>query len=269
MKFKTPHRVPPHSKLRLAHVPTDATGRFHSKQEADTELERHRKKLDERQELLAASAQQAVLVVLQGMDTGGKDGTIRHIFTGVNPQGCDVTPFKVPTPLEKRHDFLWRAQAAVPPKGMIGIFNRSHYEDVLVVRVHKQISDKEAHRRMDEIVEWEQMLAANGVVVLKFFLHIGYEEQTRRLAERLADPSKHWKISQADFAERKFWPDYQRAYEDVLRRTSRKDAPWFVIPSDHKWYRNIAISQILVEALEGMKMKYPEPAFDISKIQLD
>jgi len=268
-KVKSQHRVSPHSKVRLTHISTDTTGRFQSKQEAEAELAAYREQLDNLQELLAASVQQAVLIVLQGMDTGGKDGTIRHIFTGVNPQGCDVTPFKVPTPLEARHDFLWRAHASVPPKGKIGIFNRSHYEDVLVVRVHKHISDKQAHRRMEEIVEWEKMLAANGVVILKFFLHISYEEQTRRLAARLADANKHWKISEADFAERKFWPDYQRAYEDMLGRTSRKDAPWFVIPADHKWYRDIAISEVLVRTLQDLKMKFPKPTFDPKKISLD
>jgi PPK2 family polyphosphate:nucleotide phosphotransferase len=269
MKWKSPYRVEPHSKIRLAHIPADSTGPYSSKQASHADLERHRDRLDELQEVFAASAQKALLVVLQGMDTGGKDGTIRHIFSGVNPQGCDVTPFKVPTPLERRHDFLWRAHMAVPAKGMIGIFNRSHYEDVLVVRVHKQISDKEAHRRMKEIVEWEQMLADNGVVILKIFLHISYEEQTRRLKERLDEAKKHWKISDADFAERKFWPDYQRAYQDVLERTSTKDAPWFIIPADHRWYRNVVISEILVHALESMKLKYPKPTFDPAMVKLD
>jgi PPK2 family polyphosphate:nucleotide phosphotransferase len=269
MKWKTPYRVQPHTRVRLSHIPTDAKGNYAAKEDSHADLDRHRDRLDALQELLAASAQKSLLLVLQGMDTGGKDGTIRSIFSGVNPQGCQVTPFKVPTPLEMRHDFLWRAHRAVPAKGMIGIFNRSHYEDVLVVRVHKQISDKEAHRRMKEIVEWEQMLADNGVVILKFFLHISYAEQTRRLASRLEDSNKHWKISDSDFSERKFWPDYQSAYEDMLGRTSRKDAPWFVIPSDHKWYRNVVISDILVHALKSMKLKYPKPTFDPSKVKLD
>jgi polyphosphate kinase 2 (PPK2 family) len=152
---------------------------------------------------------------------------------------------------------------------MIGIFNRSHYEDVLVVRVHRQISVKEAHRRMEEIVDFEQMLAANDVIILKFFLHISYEEQTRRLAARLDDPKKQWKISESDFAERKLWPDYQLAYEDVLSRTSRKHAPWFIVPADHKWYRNVAISDVLVQALENLKMTYPKPTIDLTKFKLD
>lgn len=269
MKIKTPYRVEPHAKINLAKIDSSVTGSFDSKEDANAELASHRAKLDELQELFAASAQHAVLIVLQGMDTGGKDGVIRHIFTGVNPQGCEVTSFKVPTSLEQRHDFLWRAHIAVPPRGMIGIFNRSHYEDVLVVRVHKQISDKEAHQRMDEIVEWEKMLAANNVIIMKFFLHISQEEQKRRLGARLADPKKHWKISESDFAERKLWPAYQRAYEDMLGRTSRKDAPWFIVPADHKWYRDLVISNILVRTLQGIRMKYPEPTVDVKKIKLD
>jgi len=261
--------VKAHSKVRLSDTPTDATGHYKSQEEADKELKRRVERLDLLQALLAANAQKAVLIVLQGMDTGGKDGTIRHIFAGVNPQGCTVTSFKVPTPLELRHDFLWRAHRAVPPHGVIGIFNRSHYEDVLVVRVHKQIAGKEAHRRMKEIVDWEEMLAANGVVILKFFLHISYEEQTRRLAARMDDPKKQWKISESDFAERKLWPDYQRAYEDALSRTSRKHAPWFIVPADHKWYRNIAISDVMVDALKGLDMKYPKPTVDLKTLKFD
>ncbi len=268
-KLSSPHRVKPHTKIRLSHFPTAETGPYKSHEEANADLDLHRQRLDTLQNLLAACEQQAVLVVLQGMDTGGKDGTIRHIFDGVNPQGCTVTSFKVPTPLELRHDFLWRAHIAVPPRGVIGIFNRSHYEDVLVVRVHNQISGKQAHRRMEEMVDWEEMLAANGVVILKFFLHISYEEQTRRLAARLEDPKKQWKISETDFSERKLWPEYQQAYEDVLSRTSRKHAPWFIIPADHKWYRNVAISKILVEALESLNLKYPPPAVDLKKLKLD
>ncbi len=268
MKIKTPHRVKPHESVRLSHVSTSQTGKYKSKLEADVDLEKHRLRMDTLQELLTAEGKHAVLVVLQGMDTAGKDGTIRHIFTGVNPQGCDVTPFKVPTPLEARHDFLWRAHNAVPAHGKIGIFNRSHYEDVLVTRVHKLISDREAEKRMDEIVRFEEMLARNGIVILKFFLHISQAEQTRRLKERLADPSKHWKMSEADFAERRFWPDYQKAYEDALSRTSRKHAPWFIVPSDHKWYRDVVISSVMVEALSGLKLKYPQPSFDFRKIKL-
>lgn len=268
MKKKNSYRVKPHEKVRLSRVSSSETGKYKLEKEASADLAKHLTSLDTLQELLFAECRHAVLVVLQGMDTGGKDGAVRHIFTGVNPEGCDVTQFKVPTPLEARHDFLWRAHKAVPPRGMIGIFNRSHYEDVLVTRVHKQITDDEATARMDDIVNFEEMLAKNGVVILKFFLHISHEEQTRRLRARLDDPNKHWKMSEADFAERRFWPSYQKAYEDVLTRTSRKHAPWFIIPSDHKWYRNVAISGILVETLRDLKMKYPQPTFDVSKIRL-
>jgi PPK2 family polyphosphate:nucleotide phosphotransferase len=267
-KLKALHPVKAHSHLRLSEISTDSTGPYRDEKQADADMQRHCQRLDDLQAKLYACEQNAVLVVLQGMDTGGKDGTIRHIFSGVNPQGCTVTSFKVPTPLEARHDFLWRAHAAVPPKGVIGIFNRSHYEDVLVVRVHGQITGKQARRRMEEIVDWEEMLAANGVIILKFFLHISHEEQTRRLAARLDDPKKQWKISASDFAERKLWPDYQRAYEDVLNRTSRKHAPWFIVPADHKWYRNVVISKILVDTLDDLKLKYPAPSIDLKKFKL-
>ncbi|MGC9292471.1 MAG: polyphosphate kinase 2 family protein [Acidobacteriaceae bacterium] len=269
MSTKDIHRVSPHTKVRLSRISASETGKYKSHKDTRAELEDHRAKIDKLQELLVAECKHSILVVLQGMDTAGKDGTIRHIFTGVNPQGCDVTPFKVPTPLEARHDFLWRAHRAVPEHGKIGIFNRSHYEDVLVTRVHKLITDEEAMRRMDEIVRFEEILARNGVVLLKFFLHISYEEQTRRLQARLDDASKHWKMSEADFAERRYWPQYQKAYEDVLSLTSRKHAPWFIVPSDHKWYRDLVIAQTMARALEGLKMKYPPSSFDARKVRLD
>lgn len=268
MKIKSLYRVKPHTKVRLASIKTDDTGSYADNDKANADLDRHREKLSELQELLTAEGKRALLVVLQGMDTAGKDGTIRHIFTGVNPQACNVTSFKVPTPIEKEHDFLWRVHVAVPRMGMIGIFNRSHYEDVLVTRVHGQISNKEAHARMEQIVAFEESLAENNVAILKFFLHISREEQTRRLESRLADASKHWKVSESDFAERKFWDQYQSAYEDAISRTNRKFAPWFIIPADHKWYRNVVISKILVDTLQGLNMKYPKPSFDPQKIVL-
>jgi PPK2 family polyphosphate:nucleotide phosphotransferase len=264
----SPYLVKPHQKVKLSHFPTADTGRYRNKEEAAPDLERHRQQLDELQELLTADCSHAVLIVLQGMDTAGKDGTIRHIFTGVNPQACNVTPFKVPTPLEMRHDFLWRAHRSVPAFGTIGIFNRSHYEDVLVTRVHKQVSDKLVKERFKQIVDFEKMLAENNVTILKFFLHISRAEQTRRLAERLADKDKHWKLNKSDFAERDYWPQYMKAYQDAIEHTSRKYAPWFVIPADHKWYCNVAISEVLVNTISKLKMKYPEPDFDPGKIKL-
>ena len=264
----SPYLVKPHQKIKLSHFPTADTGRYRNKEEAAPDLERHCQRLDRLQELLTADCRHAVLIVLQGMDTAGKDATIRHIFTGVNPQACNVTSFKVPTPLERDHDFLWRAHNAVPRYGTIGIFNRSHYEDVLITRVHKQISDKLAKERFTQIIDFENTLVENKVTILKFFLHISHKEQTNRLAERLADKDKHWKLSKSDFAERDYWPQYTKAYEDAIAHTSRKHAPWFIIPADHKWYRNVAISEVLVDAIGKLKMKYPQPDFDPSKIKL-
>lgn len=269
MKIKSEFLIKPHQKVRLARIATDEHPGVEDEKAADAVVATHRKKLDDLQEVFYASQAKALLIVLQGMDTAGKDGTIRHIFSGVNPQGCQVSSFKVPTPLEQRHDFLWRCEAQTPPRGIIGIFNRSHYEDVLSPRVHGKIDAEEAHQRMEDINRWEKTLTDNGVVILKFFLHISHEEQTRRLQERVDDPNKHWKLSEADFAERVFWPKYQEAYEDILERTSHKHAPWFVIPSDHKWFRNMAISEILVDALEKMKLKFPAPTFDPTGIDVE
>ncbi|HTV09459.1 MAG TPA: polyphosphate kinase 2 family protein [Candidatus Aquilonibacter sp.] len=268
MKLKSPYLIKPHTKVRLAHMPTGDTGDFTQKDAMDKATAEHAKKLDELQELFYAAQSKALLIVLQGMDTAGKDGTIRHIFSGVNPQGCQVASFKVPTQLEFRHDFLWRCHAQVPPVGMIGIFNRSHYEDVLSPLVHGHITAKQAARHIDEINDWERMLSDNKVVILKFFLHISHEEQTRRLQERIDEQNKHWKLSPSDFEERPFWPKYMRAYEDILSETSKKHAPWFVIPADHKPYRNVVISGILVEAMERLKLKYPKPTFNPGGIKL-
>jgi PPK2 family polyphosphate:nucleotide phosphotransferase len=269
--MKSRYLVKPHHRVSLDHLPTEITsGPGHEKSETQALplLAKHRKQLADLQELLYASQSHALLILLQGMDTAGKDGTIRHIFSGVNPQGCDVTSFKTPTLLEARHDFLWRAHAAVPPRGMIGIFNRSHYEDVLYPRVHGAVSRKEARVRFAEINDFESSLAENKVVLLKFFLHISEDEQTRRLQARIDDPDKHWKISPADFAERKFWPKYQEAYEDLLGATSHKHAPWFIIPANCKWQRDLAISEIVVGAMRDLKLKYPAPQMPPDEMKL-
>ncbi len=268
MKIDSPYLVRPGHASKLSHQKTDESGGFKSEEAVAPVLVKHRERLSKLQEVLYAGQQKAVLIVLQGMDTAGKDGTIRHIFSGINPQGCAVAAFKVPTPLEARHDFLWRVHAAVPPRGMIGIFNRSHYEDVLAPRVHGAISKKTARERMEQINSFEEMLFENGVVILKFFLHISREEQRKRLKERMDDEDKHWKLSEADFHERKFWKEYMGAYEDLLERTSERHAPWFVIPADHKWYRNLAISEVLVKALGGLDLKYPEPTVEVGKLKL-
>ena len=194
------------------------------------------KRLDDLQYLFYAVKKRALLIVLQGIDTGGKDGTIRHVMSGVSPQGCRVTSFKSPTPEELAHDFLWRIHAAVPEKGDFGIFNRSHYEDVLVVRVHKLVPKKVWKARYDEINAFEKLLVENRVHIVKFFLHISKDEQKKRLEARITDPQKSWKISAADFAERKYWDDYVSAYEEALSRCSTESAPWFVIPANHKWF---------------------------------
>jgi PPK2 family polyphosphate:nucleotide phosphotransferase len=267
MKLKSPWLVEPHTRLKLSDFDTSARGHL-TEETAATVLVKNRTELAALQEVLYAGLQHSVLIVLQGMDTAGKDGTIEHIFSGVNPQGCDVASFKVPTPIEAEHDFLWRCHAKTPARGKIVIFNRSHYEDVLSPVVHGLMDKKTAAKHLQEINDFEQMLVANGTVVLKFFLHISADEQTRRLQSRLDDPAKHWKFSVADLKERESWSAYQKQYGEVLSQTSRKHAPWFVIPSDHKWFRNVTISSILVEALKKLKLKYPEPTMDVSKITL-
>ena len=268
MKISSPYLVSPKGKVRLKDHASDDTANLKNSDDAKPILDKHRKRIDELQEVLYAGAERGLLIVLQGMDTAGKDGTIRHIFDGINPQGCSVSAFKVPTSLEAKHDFLWRCHAAVPPRGMIGIFNRSHYEDVLSPRVHGTINDKMARQHMEQINNFESMLVDNGVAVLKFFLHISEDEQKKRLQARIDDKDKHWKLSAGDFAERKFWDKYQKCYEEVFEETSQKHAPWFIIPADEKWYRNVAISGILVQALEGMKLKYPISNIDVSTLKL-
>jgi len=268
MKLKSPYLIKPHSKVKLSHLSTSDHDGIADEGAAKPILAKHRHQLANLQDVFYASQSKALLIVLQGMDTAGKDGTINHIFSGINPQGCDVASFKVPTPIEARHYFLWRCQVQTPPRGMIEIFNRSHYEDVLSPRVHGLISAKTARERMEDINQWEKSLAGNDIIVLKFFLHISHDEQTRRLQSRIDDPDKHWKLSPADFEERQFWGQYTKAYEDILTHTSRKHAPWFVIPSDNKWFRNVAISQILVETMKGLNLKYPKPTFNPSGLKL-
>jgi PPK2 family polyphosphate:nucleotide phosphotransferase len=239
-----------------AHKPDDTFGI--DKELAEKSLSEHEKRLPHLHDLLYAEHKRAVLVVLQGMDAAGKDGTVKHVMSGVNPRNCTVTSFKVPTENELAHDFLWRVHAAMPGKGMIGIFNRSHYEDVLVVRVHKLITPAQCKRRFEHINSFEQMLSENGVTILKFFLHISREEQHRRIEARLSDPAKNWKFSKADLKERHYWKQYQEAYEDAVSHCNTKWAPWHVVPADHKWFRNYTVSGVLVHTLENFNMKYPK-----------
>jgi PPK2 family polyphosphate:nucleotide phosphotransferase len=267
MKISSELTVKPGHRLRLANRNPDSTPGIKNKEEAEKELEKNMIRLSELQYLLYAESRHAVLVVFQAMDAGGKDGTIRHVMSGLNPQGTIVTSFKVPTPEEMKHDFLWRIHKATPPLGEIGIFNRSHYEEVLVVRVHKLVPKPVWSKRYDQINAFEKLLADQNVRILKFFLHISKAEQKGRFEKRLTDPTRQWKISEADFAERKYWDNYTQAYEDAMERCSTPWAPWYVIPADKKWYRNFAVSRILVEALEELDMKFPPPAVDLKKIK--
>lgn len=268
MHMTSAFSVKPGRAVRLRDYDPDSTGDIRDKQTAKEVLKRSKRRLFELHDLLYAANKYAVLIVLQSMDASGKDGAIRHVMSGVNPQGCTVTAFKVPSPEEADHDFLWRIHKAVPGRGDMGIFNRSHYEEVLVVRVHKLVPKSVWSNRYDDMNAFEKMLSRNDVKILKFFLHISKDEQKKRLEARLRDPSKNWKFSTADIAERKYWDDYMKAYEDALSRCSTPWAPWFVIPSNNKWFRNCAVSQIIVEAMESLKLFYPKPSFDPAKIKI-
>jgi PPK2 family polyphosphate:nucleotide phosphotransferase len=260
------HLALPGKKFHLQDIDPAYTGDYEDKKQVQKQLQADSKELIKLQELLYAEAKHALLIVIQAMDTGGKDGAIAHVMSGVNPQGCVVTPFKVPTPEELAHDYLWRAHKVVPPKRMIGIFNRSHYEDVLVVRVHSLVPKDVWSQRFEQINQFEKHLAENGVTILKFFLHISKEEQKRRLQARLDDPSKHWKFALGDLKERALWDDYMNAYDDVVSQTSTKWAPWYVVPAERKWYRNLVIARVIVETLRGFDMKYPESVEDLTKV---
>jgi PPK2 family polyphosphate:nucleotide phosphotransferase len=258
--------VEPGKRLRLSKRDPDDTAGV-NKRDCEQTLQKNVQRLFDLQTMLSASNEHAVLIVLQAMDAGGKDGTIRHVMTGLNPQACRVTSFKVPTQEELQHDFLWRIHRAMPRRGEIGIFNRSHYEDVLVARVHKIVPKPVWRERFEQINRFEKIMAQNDTVIFKFFLHISSDEQARRLEARIDDPHKNWKISAADFKERNYWEDYVAAYEDALSRCSTGHAPWYVIPSNKKWFRNLAVSQILVDAMTSWKMKYPPPAVDLAKLR--
>lgn len=247
--------------------PSDTTGFDGKKEDAEKALDPLRTELGRLQELLYADQRHAVLIVLQGMDSAGKDGVIRHVFDGVNPQGVEVAAFKAPTPLELDHDFLWRIHPHTPAKGHMTIFNRSHYEDVLAVRVHKLVPKETWETRYKSINEFERFLVNEGTTILKFFLHIDAKEQKERLQARLDDPTKRWKLSAADIAERKLWPKYAEAYEEVLEETSTDWAPWYVVPSNHKWYRNWAISKVLISTLSDLKLSYPKGTTDVTKVE--
>jgi PPK2 family polyphosphate:nucleotide phosphotransferase len=266
--------VNPGARVRLADVDPGGTpglsgGTDAPRARAEKELPGHVSALASLQERLYAENTRSVLVVLQGMDTSGKDGVIRHVFSGINPQGCHVTSFKKPSERELDRDFLWRIHDAVPAKGEIGVFNRAHYEDVLIVRVHNLVPERVWSARYAMINDFERYLAGNGVTLVKFFLHISKEEQLERLRARLEDPEKHWKFNPGDVAERKRWDDYQRAYEDALSKCSTGEAPWHIVPADRKWYRNWAVASVLRETLEAMNPAFPRAGFDPARVKID
>lgn len=225
--------------------------------------------LETLQELLYAEGKHKVLIVLQALDTGGKDGTIRHVFEGVNPQGVKVASFKAPSSEERAHDYLWRIHKHTPKKGEIVIFNRSHYEDVLVVRVHNLVPEEVWSRRYEHIRAFEKMLTDEGTTILKFYLHIDQAEQKERLQARLDESSKHWKFSKADLKERKYWGQYAKAFEDAFEKTSTETAPWYVIPANRKWYRNLVISSIIIEKLKELKMAYPDAEEGLDEVVIE
>ena len=261
--------VKPGELVSLDDYTPEYTGTYRKKDQTKSPLKKLHKQLLKLQELLYAENQHALLIILQGMDTCGKDGTIRRVMSGINVQGCDVVSFKVPTADERSRDFLWRAHKAVPSKGKIGIFNRSHYEDVLVVRVHNLVPESVWSQRYQQINDFERMLVGNGTVVLKFFLHISKNEQKERLEARISDPTKHWKVVASDIRERAYWDDYMKAYEVMLQRCSTDWAPWYIIPANKKWYRNLVITECIVDTLKKLDMRYPAPAIDITNLKID
>jgi PPK2 family polyphosphate:nucleotide phosphotransferase len=235
----------------------------------DAATEKQVKRISDQQQVLYADGRYALLIVLQGRDASGKDGTIRKVFTAVNPQGCSVAAFRAPTELERRHDFLWRIHQQVPPRGMIGIFNRSHYEDILVSRVHDLVPKKVWAARYDQINDFEAMLAANDVIILKFMLHISRDEQKRRLIERLEDETKNWKFRAEDLEDRARWDEFTRAYEGILSHTSTKRAPWYIVPADDKPVRNWLIARTIADRLEKLKLRYPPADPKIRKLVIE
>jgi len=260
--------VKPGSKIRLKHFDPSYHGKHESHKAALPEIEENRQKMDELQYLMYAEDKHSLLIVLQGLDAGGKDGVVRHVFTGMNPEGCMAVNFKEPTPKELAHDFLWRVHPHVPSKGSVVIFNRSHYEDVLVARVHGLVPEKIWSKRYDEINDFERLITTeNNTTILKFFLHISKEEQLARFKKRLDDSARQWKISESDYKEREYWDEYTKAFEDVLTKTSTDHALWFIIPSNRKWFRDLAISQIIVQEMEAMEMQFPKPTVNLAEIR--
>lgn len=264
------HLVQPGKKVNLSECdPNDTSGFKGGKTKGLARVEALNTELETLQELLYAEHKHKVLIVLQAMDTGGKDGVIRRVFDGVNPQGVRVASFKAPTPEELDHDYLWRVHKVTPGRGEMVIFNRSHYEDVLIVRVHNLVPPETWSKRYDQINDFERMLAENGTTILKFFLHIDLDEQKERLQARLDDPTKRWKFRLGDLKERKLWDEYMRAYEDALSKTSTEHAPWHIVPANRKWYRDLVIATTLVETLSSLNMRHPEPEENLDGVVIE
>lgn len=261
------YQVQPGSIVDLKQIKPNDKGDL-SKKQGKSELKKLHKRLIKLQEILYAGSKHALLVVFQAIDTGGKDSTIRHVFQGVNPQGCQVTSFKAPTEIERDHDFLWRIHPHIPRLGFIGVFSRSHYEEVLVTRVKGLVPEPLWQERYKHINCFESMLHDEGTTILKFFLHISKDYQKKRLQRRLDKPDKHWKFNPNDLKERQRWDQYQTAFEEMMNRCSTADAPWYVVPAEHRWYRNLLVTQVLVNKLESFQMSYPQPEFDPSQIKI-
>ncbi len=260
--------VKPGSKIQLRHFDAGYYGKHDSHKAALPEIQENLQKMEELQYRMYAENKHSLLIVLQGLDAAGKDGVVRHVLTGMNPSGCVSVNFKQPTAKELAHDFLWRVHPHVPARGSVAIFNRSHYEDVLVARVHDLVPEKVWSKRYDQINDFEQLIATeNNTTILKFFLHISKGEQLARFKKRLDDPDRQWKISDSDYKERDYWGDYTKAFEDVLDKTSTEHAPWFIIPSNHKWFRDLAISQIIVRQMGDMDMQLPKPTVNLAEIR--
>jgi PPK2 family polyphosphate:nucleotide phosphotransferase len=267
--IKTIRPIVSNGKTKLAEIDTNSTCSFvGDKSTTAAILDEMSARLTTLQTVLYAEQKHKILVVLQAMDTGGKDGVIRKVFSGINPQGVRIASFKAPTPPELAHDYLWRVHSQVPAKGELVVFNRSHYEDVLITRVHGWIDDATAKRRFRQINNFETMLVEEGVMILKFFLHISKDEQKQRLQDRLDDPAKTWKFNIGDLAEREKWDDYQRVYEDAINETTSPHAPWHIVPADRKWIRDLYVSSVLVKTLEDLKMAYPKPAEGLDKVKI-
>ena len=267
MKYPDMFRVEPGTRVKLSQIDPDYKGDDKDQSAVQDELAKLTKRLAELQYLMYAECKRSFLIVLQAVDGGGKDGTVNHVIASMNPQGATVQPFKVPSAEELAHDYLWRVHKVTPAKGRVVVFNRSHYEDVLVVRVHGLVPPEVWSGRYDEINAFEKLLSDNGTHIIKFFLYIDKKEQLARFKQRLEDPAKQWKISESDYKEREFWDAYQNAYEDAISKCSTADAPWYIIPANHKWCRNMAISRILVATMESMGMQFPAPSVNIEEIR--